>query len=62
MREAAGNIIRRCLLEELPGIPVRTIRAGNSGTCCQGNNTRCQQRQDSTGPAPGAAVMGKGFA
>ena len=43
--EAAANIRRCCLFEELPGIPGRTIRAVNSGACCQ-QQGRSQQRQD----------------
>ena len=33
--EAAADIRRRCLPEKLPGIPVPTIQAGNSGARCQ---------------------------
>ena len=56
--DATANIRRRCLLEELPGIPVRTIRAGNSGACCQQQGTGSQQCQDA---ACLVAVVGHGL-
>ncbi|CZB14628.1 hypothetical protein FLM9_511 [Candidatus Synechococcus spongiarum] len=48
MGEAAGNI-QHVAWEELPGIPVPTIRAGNSGACRQQQGTGSQQGQEAAG-------------
>ena len=60
--DAAANIRCLCFLEELPGIPGRTIQAGKRGARCQ-QQRRSQQRQDDAAPVTAVAVgVGKGFA